>query len=149
MECVKDLNSEYLNSGFSLTPFPPCDPWLVPSVAQRQRNEHFFAAIRKLSSNAAISHLNTYLENDLWGRAGHMMRRLPSQPNNTPKAVLLSPLSKPSILFANYNSRISHSFQFSLYQEFTLHIFFFSVVLSNHVSLKAVPSIIGSNSLPK
>lgn len=127
MECVKDLNSEYLNSSFSLTPFPPSDTWLVPSVAQRQCNEHFFAAIRKLSFNTAISHLNTYLENDLWGQAGHMMRRLPSQPNNTPKAVLLSPLSKPSILFANYNSRIYHSFQFSLYQEFTLHFFFSSL----------------------
>lgn len=126
---MKDLHSEYLKSHFSLTPFPPSDTWLVPPVARRERNEHFFAAIRKLSSNTAISHLNVYLENDLWGQAGHMMRRLPSQPNNTPEAVLVSPVSNPSILFANYTSRIYHSFQFSLYQEFTLHIFFFSVVL--------------------
>ena len=83
----------------------------------------------KLSYNTAISHLNMHLENDLWRQAGHMIRRLLSWTNDALKAILLSPLSRPSILFANYNSRIYHSFQCSLYQEFTLHIFFLYVVL--------------------
>lgn len=46
MGCMKDLNSEYLNSSFSLTPF---DTWLIPShVARQQCNEHFFAAISEI-----------------------------------------------------------------------------------------------------
>lgn len=49
VDCMKVLNSEYLNSGFSLAPVPPFDTWLVPShVARRQCNEHFFAAISEI-----------------------------------------------------------------------------------------------------
>lgn len=128
-EMNEGLNSKFLKFSFSFTPVPSLvHDWSFLICQEGNVMNISLQPSVKLSYNTAISHLNMHLENDLWRQTGHMIRRLRSQPNDRPRAVQLSPLSKSFILFANYNSRIYHSFQFSLYQEFTLYSFFLCII---------------------